>query len=167
MPEKTECKKGADDKALCNYEWCKDHPTLCSKYCEPCAESIKDVSCVSARLQRDRQVVSYVDDLDDETTSQRAAGVHVPNDPGIRPEQSLDDLCLAFPPTISMTNMPSERCRKQSNAGTVIQGMGNARCAEGTVVNLLSVLRLSYLVSLILLFQERLKSCKQSAINLV
>jgi hypothetical protein len=139
MPEKTECKKGANGIALCNYEWCKIHPKLCSKCCKTCAEPKKDVTYVSARPQRERQVANNVDevdddaddDVDDETTSQREA--RKPNDA----VKSLGDLCLAFPPTISMNNMPSERRRKQPNAGTVIQGMGNTRRAEQTMVNLM------------------------------
>jgi hypothetical protein len=137
VPEKTECKKGTNGKALCNYEWCTNHPTLCSKCCKTCNEPKKDITYVSARPQRERQVATYIEDdaeedteedidegVDHETTSQRAV-------------QSLKDLYLAFPPTISIKNMPSERCREQVNAGTVIQTTGNARRAEQTMVRLL------------------------------
>lgn len=93
-----------------------------------CAEPKKDLSHVSApRPQPERQVVNYVDGADDETTSQRAAGI--PNDYGIGAVKSLSDLCLAFPPTISMDNMPSELQRNQPNAETMLRGTGIMRRA--------------------------------------
>jgi hypothetical protein len=121
-PEKIECEKEANCKALCNYHWCEAHPKLRSKCCKTCAEP-KVLPSISTRPQREQKLVEYVEDVyedvDDETTSQRAV-------------QSLEDLCLAFPTSTSMHNMPAELRRKQLNAGTkpilknVDSGGGNA-----------------------------------------
>jgi hypothetical protein len=137
MPEKTECKKGTNGKALCNYEWCTTHPKLCSKCCKTCSDPKRDNTYNADRPHREIQVATYIEDDaeenaeedvdedgDDETTSQRQV-------------LSLDDLYHALPPSISMKNMPSELRRKQHNAGMVIRTTSNGRRAEETMVNLL------------------------------
>jgi hypothetical protein len=119
-PDKTGCEKAANGKALCNFEWCKHHPKLCSRCCKTCNEPKKVIATVScARPQRERQVVVYIDpdsDVEEEDAEERTTSQQ-------QRVQSLGDLCLAFPTTISMKNMPSELLRNKQNAGTVIQDL--------------------------------------------
>jgi hypothetical protein len=120
VSQKIECRKGANGKAFAITNGVKPIPNY--------VQNAVKRAPVSKRPQRGKELVIYVEDvnevIDDETTSQRAV-------------QSLEDLCLAFPSTISMHNMSSWLGRDQLNAGTVIRGMGNAQRAEETMVNLM------------------------------
>jgi hypothetical protein len=53
------------------------------------------------------------------------------------PVQSLENLNLAFPPTISLNNMPSAKRRKSPTASTEIQTMKSSQRAQETMVSLL------------------------------